>query len=242
MAELSFSVNGLPVRARYRDEDIRDILLPLLRVLTEKQRHLDRRMIVFMAGPPAMGKSTLNCFLSDLSRSDPDLTPIDALGMDGFHYSNAYLNSHSIIQNGNEIVLRSIKGAPETFDVRLLAEKLLTPNAAFPIYDRKLHESVPDAVLPSEKILLIEGNWLLLDEAPWNTLPCDCSIFLRPGSPDALLDRCVARKIAGGFDPDLARAFVDRSDRKNIETCLTRSRRADLEILIRSNGDMEVIS
>lgn len=241
MIHRDFTVNGLSVRAEYDPESIRGVLLPLLSQLTQLQKALDRRMIVLMAGPPAMGKSTLCCFLEALSRETEGITPVQCVGLDGFHYSNAYLSAHTAIVDGAEVSLRSIKGAPETFDVAALSALLNQRSPVFPIYDRTIHESVPNRVPITEDILIIEGNWLLLDMPGWNTLPRDHSIFLFPEDIELLLRRALARKIAGGFDPEAARAFVQRSDRRNIEFCLEHSCHADTRILIRATGHMEVL-
>lgn len=237
----NFSVNGLPVSAQYTQDSIDGVFLPLLQTLTRMQKELGRRLIVLMAGPPAMGKSTLCCFLEALSRETESLTPVQCVGLDGFHYSNEYLLSHTAIVDGNETALRSIKGAPETFNVSSLAALLASADPIFPIYDRQLHESVPNVIPVTEDILIVEGNWLLLDSAPWNALPCDFSVFLQPEDTNQLLERALNRKIAGGFDPEAARAFVYRSDRRNIEYCIDHSRRADLTLLIYANGHMEVM-
>ncbi|WP_294342629.1 nucleoside/nucleotide kinase family protein, partial [uncultured Selenomonas sp.] len=160
-------VNGLPQKIRYNADTVEGLFLPLLRRLTEMQRAEARRILVFLAAPPATGKSTLAQFLAQLSRTEEGLTPVQALGMDGFHYPNRYLAAHTILRDGEEIPLTSIKGAPETFDVHALAAKLgaaREESVTFPIYDRRIHDVVPDAVTADAPILLVEGNWLLLDE------------------------------------------------------------------------------
>ena len=98
---------------------------------------------------------------------------MQALGMDGFHYPNAALETYTTVRGGKEISLKSIKGAPETFDVAALAAKLgaaREESVTFPVYDRRIHDVVPNAVTADAPILLVEGNWLLLDEEPWSGL------------------------------------------------------------------------
>lgn len=240
MEERLFLVNGLQVHAKYSLENRDRLFIPMLRSFTERQKQLGRRMIVFMAGPPAMGKSTLCLYLEALSRETPGLTPIQCLGLDGFHYSNAYLESHTTTRGGRTVSLRSIKGAHETFDAAALAQLLSQKDPLFPVYDRRIHESISNAIPVTEKILIIEGNWLLLDMFPWASIPHDASIFLHPEDPESLIEKALQRKIAGGFDPEEARVFVNRSDRYNIEFCLNHSRSADHEILVHNNGYMEV--
>ena len=83
------TVNGLPQKVRYNADTVEGLFLPLLHSLTKRQREADRRILVFLAAPPATGKSTLLLFLEQLSQERADLTETQALGMDGFHYPTA---------------------------------------------------------------------------------------------------------------------------------------------------------
>ena len=216
----AMTVNGLPQKIRYNADTVEHLFLPLLRRLTEMQRAEARRILVFLAAPPATGKSTLAQFLAQLSRTEEDLPPVQALGMDGFHYPNRYLAAHTILRDGEEIPLTSIKGAPETFDVPALAAKLSAAReerVTFPVYDRRIHDVVPDAVTADAPILLIEGNWLLLDEEPWRDLRTLADYRLRiDAAPELLRDRLIARKVQGGSTAEDAAAFYEASDAPNI--------------------------
>ena len=213
-------VNGLPQKIRYNADTVEGLFLPLLRRLRELQRRSGRRCIVFLAAPPATGKSTLAQFLAPLSRTEECLPPVQALGMDGFHYPNRYLAAHTILRDGEEIPLTSIKGAPETFDVPALAAKLSAAReerVTFPVYDRRIHDVVPDAVTADAPILLVEGNWLLLDEEPWHVLCPLADYTLRIDVPPELLrGRLIARKVQGGSTAEDAVAFYEASDAPNI--------------------------
>lgn len=213
-------VNGLPQKIRYNADTVEHLFLPLLRRLTEMQRAEARRILVFLAAPPATGKSTLAQFLEQLSRTEEDLPPVQALGMDGFHYPNRYLAAHTILRDGEKIPLTSIKGAPETFDVPALAAKLgaaREESVTFPVYDRRIHDVVPDAVTADAPILLVEGNWLLFDEEPWRDLCGLADHRLRiDAAPELLRDRLIARKVQGGSTTEDAVAFYEASDAPNI--------------------------
>lgn len=238
-----FQVNGLDIEAEFDSRDRERVFLPLLRHLTDLQRNLKRRIVAFLAAPPAAGKSTLCLYLEQLSRTEPDLTPVQSVGIDGFHYPQAYLDSHTIVRDGTTIPLARIKGAPETYDVEKLRTLLECVNAdkqRWPLYDRRIHNPVENAVELREKILILEGNWLLLDEAPWNTLNCDYSVFLRAGD-DKQLERIVRRKMMGGFDEATARAFVRNNDAPNIARCMDCSRRGDLNLQYAKDGTLEEI-
>ncbi|GAA0215026.1 nucleoside/nucleotide kinase family protein [Selenomonas dianae] len=214
------TVNGLPQRIRYNADTVEGLFLPLLRRLTEMQRAAARRILVLLAAPPATGKSTLLLFLTQLAQEHEEFMRVQALGMDGFHHPNRYLESHSILRDGLEMPLKSIKGAPETFDVAHLAAKLAAAKEGatpFPVYDRRIHDVVPDALIADAPILLVEGNWLLLDEEPWHDLRPLADYTLRIDVPPALLrDRLIARKVQGGLSEAEASAFYEKSDAPNV--------------------------
>lgn len=238
-----FCVNGLTIRAEFSPQDTRNIFIPLLERLTRLQAEKKRRIAVFLAAPPAAGKSTLCCYLEHLSRTLPGLTPVQAVGIDGFHYCQEYLDSHEIERDGRIIPLKTIKGAPETYDVeklRGLLARLDEENQFWPLYSRRIHNPVENAVEIREKILILEGNWLLLDEAPWNSLSCDYSIFLRAGD-ESQLERIVQRKMMGGFSEEHARRIVRSNDWPNIQRCMSHSRRGDLNLATNENSTLEEI-
>jgi len=238
-----FCVNGLTIRAEFARSDTQNIFIPLLQRLTALQKNAGRRIAVFLAAPPAAGKSTLCCYLEHLSRIIPGITPVQAVGIDGFHYDQEYLDSHEIERDGKIISLAKIKGAPETYDVkklRGLLDTLNEENQFWPQYDRRIHNPVENAVEIREKIIILEGNWLLLDEAPWNRLSCDYSIFLRAGD-ESQLERIVRRKMMGGFSEEHARQIVHSNDWPNIIRCMNHSRRGDLNLATNENGILEEI-
>ena len=100
--------------------------------------------------------------------------------------------------------------------------------------------SALEAVEIREQILIVEGNWLLLDEAPWRDLRCDYSIFLRAGD-ERQLERIVQRKMMGGYGEEAARVFVRENDWPNIQRCMAHSRRGDLNLAPALDGTLEVI-
>ena len=235
------TVNGLLQKIRYNADTVEGLFLPLLRRLTEMRRAAARRILVFLAAPPATGKSTLLLFLAQLTQEHEEFTRVQALGMDGFHHPNRYLETHSILRDGVEIPLKSIKGAPETFDAAALAEKLAAAKegaAPFPVYDRRIHDVVPDALIADAPILLIEGNWLLLDEEPWRNLHALADYTLRIDVPPALLrDRLIARKVQGGLSEAEASAFYETSDRRNVERFAAHAGAADEIWRMEEDGD-----
>ena len=237
----AMTVNGLPQKIRYNADTVEGLFLPLLRRLTEMQRAAVRHILVFLAAPPATGKSTLLQFLEELARTHDELPQVQTLGMDGFHHPNCYLETHNILRDGLEIPLRSIKGAPETFDVAALAAKLAVAKEGatpFPVYDRRIHDVVPDALTVDAEILLVEGNWLLLDEEPWRDLRALADYRIRIDVPPALLrDRLIARKVQGGLSVEDATAFYETSDRRNVERFAAHAGAADEIWRMEEDGD-----
>ena len=129
------------------------------------QNTTKKRYFIALAGPPASGKSTI----SEKLNEDLNIKgfPSDILQMDGFHLDDAILSSQNILPR---------KGSPETFDVMGLKSFLIRlanePEVIVPIFDRSLELSRSSAVTISEnkKIIIVEGNYLLLNSQPWNEL------------------------------------------------------------------------
>jgi pantothenate kinase len=178
----------------------------------------DRPRYVFgLAGPPGSGKSTIAARLADAL--DAVVVP-----MDGFHLDNAELDRRG---------LSGVKGAPETFDaegfVRLV--ELLTKTTervSAPSFDRLADRTIDGAITvgPDDRIVIVEGNYLLLDRAPWAALR---ALFDRTGYLDVddvtRVDRLVARHVRHGRTLDEAREFVGKSDEANaVIIAATRSR------------------
>ena len=163
----SVLINGIEVNAVYSRDSIDGIFRPLLRRLTRMQREKNRRVLVLFAAPPGAGKSTLLSFLERLAEEDEHSGEVQVIGMDGFHRRQAYLVSRTVIRDGEEIPMTRIKGAPETFDLEKLTERLQMVAAGercgWPVYDRRLHDPVDNVITVDGDIVLLEGNYLLLD-------------------------------------------------------------------------------
>lgn len=126
------------------------------------------RVIAAIAGAPGSGKSTLaDKLVGKLNGRQPGLAAV--LPMDGYHYDDLYL-----VPAG----LRPRKGAPHTFDVGGLFHTLQRLRArdedevAVPVFDRKIEIARAGArLIPRDvPVIVVEGNWLLLDQAPWDRL------------------------------------------------------------------------
>ena len=231
-------INGYPVSAHYDDQNVEEIFIPLLRRLQQLHESCAARIIAFIAAPPATGKSTLVDFLSRLAAQLPGMPAAQALGMDGFHYHQDYILSHTVVRNGKEIEMRRVKGAPDTFDVQRLRDTLLAlraGNLRWPAYDRTLHDVVEEAIPVTAPILLVEGNYLLLNQPIWRDLPHDYAVFIT--ADEVLLrQRLIKRKMRGDKTHEQAALFYQESDGPNVRLCLGSRLPCDLELQLLPDG------
>lgn len=185
----------------------------------------DRR-IVAIAGPPASGKSTLATSIeAHLNAAQPGICAL--LPMDGFHYDDEVL-----IPRG----WRPRKGAPYTFDVGGYAAALgrlranLEESVAVPRFDRTIEIARAGAIVIERTVRLVitEGNYLLLDMAPWSALrpSFDRTVLIR--TPLTTLEaRNRQRWVDSGMDEDGIRAKLEVNDMPNVQLVLERSAEPD---------------
>ena len=235
------TINGIRIEAFFHEDDVEGIILPLLENLGKMQREKGARLIVMIAAPPGAGKSTFVSFLERLAGKALPEVRLQCAGMDGFHLRQEYLTSHSLPVDGKEVPMVDVKGAPETFDLKSLRdhiERVASGEKCYwPGYDRHLHNPVEDETLIDCDILLLEGNYLLLEEKGWDELSgyADYTVFLR-ADEDMLRGRLIDRKEASGNSREAAEAFVDFSDMRNVRRCLENSKEADLTLRILADG------
>lgn len=242
--EYIFDVNGFEMKVFYDDETVEQIFLPLLRKWTKLRNKLNRRIIIFLSAPPGVGKTTVSQFLEYLSEKEEGIEEIQAIGLDGFHYHQDYILTHTAVVNGRTVPMKDVKGCPETFDIDKLKRKLMElkeGDVKWPIYNRNLHDVVEDAVTVTKDIVLIEGNWLLSTEGQWNQMigNCDDSIFIY-AEENLLKNRLIQRKIIGGLSKDEAERFYENGDRKNIHRLLHNHHQGCINLLMQENGNYEL--
>ncbi len=184
-----------------------------------------RRLVVAIAGPPGAGKSTVSAALcAAINERDPGAAVV--VPMDGFHLDNAILDARD---------MRKRKGSPPTFDcagfeVMLKRLRQGGEDIVIPLFDRKLDlaRAGADIVKADQRILLVEGNYLLLDQAPWNRLESlfDMTVFLQVDRLE-LENRLVQRWLGFGYNVGSAQARALSNDMPNADLVLEHSRPAD---------------
>lgn len=184
------------------------------------------RVLIALVGAPGAGKSRLAAELkAALEAKAPGSAAI--LPMDGFHRPNDWLDAHG---------LRAVKGAPETFDVAgfaaCLAEvKSARAPLAVPAFDRDLDAVVPGALtIPGQaRVILVEGNYLLLTRPGWRDLFPLFDLSIRLAVPEAELRR---RLMARWSDLPAAEATqrTEENDLPNGRLIRAENRAADLVV------------
>jgi hypothetical protein len=242
----SAEINGITVNAVYSDTTVNEVFIPLLRRLVQLHNEKQRRLLVMLAAPPATGKSTLVSFLEHLAKSVIPEKRVQAVGMDGFHHRQSYLLTHTVEVDGTEIPMTEIKGAPITFDLEALTRKIEEVTEGnicrWPHYDRQFHDPVDDAITIDADIVLLEGNYLLLDADGWRDLSrfADYTISLS-ADEEMLCGRLIRRKMKTGMSQEDAERFAESSDMRNVRLCLQNTMPADLELTILSDGPVHIL-
>lgn len=241
MIKRTYKVTGHQVEAIYTEKEVDDLFIPLLDELTELKSQTENRVIVFLAAPPGAGKTTLSLFLEDLYKENNYPYTFQAISMDGFHHRNEYLDQHDIVRNGQKVLLRKLKGIPESFNLRALHNHLealkMQKTVEWPLYDRMVHDVSMDTQVVNADIVLVEGNYLLLDKEGWRALHslCDRSIMIKT-SMKTVKDRLIQRKQRGGVTEEEATLHYERTDRINGELVLAHSAEADMTYDLTEEG------
>ena len=174
-----------------------------------------RRYMLGITGSPGSGKSTLSALLVDEVNKRANKIVCALVPMDGFHMRNSKLI---------ELGLRELKGIPDTFEaenfVNLLGELAAVPRkpVSCPAFDRSIEEPVENAISVSteQSVLVIEGNYLLLQKAPWDKIHGLLDeVWFIEANEATILPRLIERHIAGGKTMDGALDKVNSTDLPN---------------------------
>lgn len=240
MIHRQYKVTGHLIEVSYTEQEVAEIFEPLLKKLVDLKKEKDTRVIVYLAAPPGAGKTSMSLFLEDLYKEQDYPFSFQSIAMDGFHHTNAHLSQHTVTRNGHEELLKNCKGIPESFDLTALKEKIeaLTQqkSVSWPTYDRALHDVSEETIEVDADIVLIEGNYLLLDKEGWTDLSqfADYSVFIRT-SLHQIEERLVNRKQLGGATLEEAVRHYIKTDKVNAQLVLKQSKDVDVELILSSD-------
>ncbi|GAA6052420.1 hypothetical protein JCM3770_000233 [Rhodotorula araucariae] len=205
----------------------------------------EQRLLVGIAGVPGSGKSTLAYPLVDrlnallgVTVKEPSQVDLEdivaapgsdhaqdevavAVGLDGWHFPRAALDRFP-----DPAEARRRRGAAFTFDAEAYVSFIRTLRAdphrpvPFPTFVHSLKDPQPSRVpiLPSHRIIVIEGLYCLLDIKPWSEAArtLDERIWVDV-EREVARERLVKRHLHTGVETELAAAEqrVDGSDMLN---------------------------
>ncbi len=187
----------------------------------------DGRTVIGITGPPGAGKSTLS---TAIVAAVEDASPGGCVlvGMDGWHLA------HDVLTRAGTVAR---KGAPDTFDGAGYVDALRRVQGQgredqpvwLPAFRRDIENAVAGAVevRPEHRLVITEGNYLLLDTPPWNAVRSLLDVCWYVDVPDETrLTRLAARHAHFGRSVDEAEhraRVVDQSNADLIEAVAGRA-------------------
>ena len=192
-----------------------------------RRSDVSQRFIIAIAGPPGAGKSTLSEQLVTMLKARSRHSRI--ISMDGFHLENSTLKRLGLFDK---------KGSPTTFDVPAFIQVMkrlaaYESDVAIPMFDRKKDITIENASIVStqDKILIVEGNYLLLNDKQWVELQdiWDETVFINPGM-DILEKRLIDRWLSYGMDNESAQNRAFGNDIPNAKNVIENSLPANILI------------
>jgi pantothenate kinase len=190
--------------------------------------HSKKRFLVAVAGIPGSGKTTTAAAVARRLNAQQSPKHTTLLSMDGFHLPRATLD---LLPNREEAYIR--RGAPWTFDaarfvqfirqLRDWADSAAAETIYAPSFDHKAKDPIENciAITNDTEIVIIEGNYLLLDEPEWREVAAlvDYRVFVESDLQEAR-ERVARRHVLAGIEKTLEDGFrrVDSNDYLNAVT------------------------
>ncbi|KAF3037213.1 putative kinase [Didymella heteroderae] len=206
-------------------ETILDLLSHVEKLLHRQAFNPRQRVLVALAGVPGSGKSTVShALLQELAGRG--VNDVAIVPMDGFHHSKKVLAAFD-----DPVTAFQRRGAPFTFDanafLRLIKTLKSTPVTTgdeseqpvfAPSFDHAVQDPVENDIIVSSRnrIVIVEGNYTLLNQKPWSEIPdlCDERWFVDV-PPEVVRDRLAARHVAAGIESTYE-AAVQRAETNDI--------------------------
>ncbi len=217
-----------PIAAELSSAAVLDVLVE--RVRSRLAGAGDERVLIGIVGLPGAGKTTLAADLVvRLNSRSGDGGLAAHVPMDGYHLADVELD---------RLGLRDHKGAPATFDhagYTALLRRLRRPGPDVvyaPAFDREIEQPIAGAipVLPGARVIVSEGNYLLLD-GPWlGVREVLDEVWFARGDESARAERLLARHIRFGKTEAEARAWMAATDEPNAVLIAATMPAADLVV------------
>lgn len=168
-----------------------------------------------LAGAPGSGKSTL---AAELQKRLENLLLV--IPLDGYHYYRSELDQmedpvEAHIRRGSPFTFNSTKFINDLIEARSLGE------GSFPSFDHRIGDPIENDIQLSKthQIIMVEGNYLLLDSDPWSRLRNEVfdEAWYLDVSVDEFKRRLMKRHVDVGLNEEQALQRVMTNDGINAE-------------------------
>ncbi|KAI8057061.1 P-loop containing nucleoside triphosphate hydrolase protein [Syncephalis plumigaleata] len=191
----------------------------------------NKRYILGIAGVPGSGKTWLAQHLVNAINEEFNTTIAVALSMDGFHLTKEQLRA---MPDPEMAFCR--RGSAWTFDangfamaVELLTSTPIDKQLTWPSFDHAIGDPIPDdiTIQSSQRIIIIEGLYLALDELPWSQVPYDNLWLIRLPDCQIAYDRLIRRHQEAGLakNAEQAQQRIEQNDQLNAQHVLSSYRK-----------------